>query len=206
MVDARGRILVARCGRRRFPTSVRRALADIEPGEPDGPAIDADWGEPGLTPAERVFGWNSARGARVPHRQSRPSGQRDSAARDRAPAAALRRRLRSGAFMPALRAHLDAHGFAQRRRCGRRRIGADARDAPRSRASVGALGRARRSRRTTGARPRSCRTSAGRCPTTASPTCSACRRSGCRTRIRRARSMRRTSTCWRRSRARASRS
>ena len=36
-----------------------RALADIVPGEPGGPAIDTDWGEPGLTPAERVFAWNT---------------------------------------------------------------------------------------------------------------------------------------------------
>ena len=40
--------------------SVRRALAGLEvEGGEDGPAIDADWGEPGLTPAERVFGWSS---------------------------------------------------------------------------------------------------------------------------------------------------
>ncbi|MEO7744214.1 MAG: peptidase dimerization domain-containing protein, partial [Usitatibacter sp.] len=40
--------------------TVRAALAGlvIEGGE-DGPDIDADWGEPGLTPAERVFGWCS---------------------------------------------------------------------------------------------------------------------------------------------------
>jgi acetylornithine deacetylase/succinyl-diaminopimelate desuccinylase-like protein len=40
--------------------SVKRALADCEPGGgDDAPEIDADWGEPGLTPAERVFGWSS---------------------------------------------------------------------------------------------------------------------------------------------------
>jgi acetylornithine deacetylase/succinyl-diaminopimelate desuccinylase-like protein len=42
------------------PDAVRRALADIcVGGDPDDPAIDAGWGEPGLTPAERVFGWNT---------------------------------------------------------------------------------------------------------------------------------------------------
>src|SRR4029077_13530478 len=59
MVDARGRILVTGLLPPPMPQSVRRALADIEPGERGGPAIDANWGEPGLTPAERVFGWNS---------------------------------------------------------------------------------------------------------------------------------------------------
>lgn len=43
-----------------FPASVRRALADCEVGaDGGGPDIDPNWGEPGLTPAERVFGWCS---------------------------------------------------------------------------------------------------------------------------------------------------
>jgi acetylornithine deacetylase/succinyl-diaminopimelate desuccinylase-like protein len=44
----------------RIPDNVRRVLAGLEvDGGPDGPAIDPGWGEPGLTPAERVFGWCS---------------------------------------------------------------------------------------------------------------------------------------------------
>ena len=40
--------------------SVKKALADCEPGGgDDAPEIDLDWGEPGLSPAERVFGWSS---------------------------------------------------------------------------------------------------------------------------------------------------
>ena len=40
--------------------SVRAALKGLEvDGGEDGPKVDADWGEPGLTPAERVFGWSS---------------------------------------------------------------------------------------------------------------------------------------------------
>jgi len=40
--------------------SVREALAGLEiDGGPDGPAVDRNWGEPDLTPAERVFGWSS---------------------------------------------------------------------------------------------------------------------------------------------------
>jgi acetylornithine deacetylase/succinyl-diaminopimelate desuccinylase-like protein len=43
-----------------LPPAVRRAVADCEiDGGPDGPVIDPDWGEPGLTPAEQVFGWCS---------------------------------------------------------------------------------------------------------------------------------------------------
>src|SRR5437763_7174139 len=59
MIDARGITLIDALRAPPIPESVRRARADIEPGEPGGPAIDAGWGEPGLTPAERVFGWNA---------------------------------------------------------------------------------------------------------------------------------------------------
>jgi acetylornithine deacetylase/succinyl-diaminopimelate desuccinylase-like protein len=39
---------------------VRAALAGLEVGGgPGDPEVDADWGEPGLTPAERVFAWNT---------------------------------------------------------------------------------------------------------------------------------------------------
>ncbi|APR39778.1 M20 family metallopeptidase [Paraburkholderia sp. SOS3] len=60
MVDAQGRILVEGLRPPPISASVRRALADIEVGGyPGEPAIDADYGEPTLTPTERVFGWNS---------------------------------------------------------------------------------------------------------------------------------------------------
>ncbi|MGH8704803.1 MAG: M20 family metallopeptidase [Burkholderiales bacterium] len=40
--------------------AVRAALVDLEvDGGPEAPKMDSDWGEPGLTPAERVFGWSS---------------------------------------------------------------------------------------------------------------------------------------------------
>ena len=59
IVDARGVILVPEL-RPDLPDSVRRALAGLElSGGEGGPAVDEGWGEPGLTPAERVYGWNS---------------------------------------------------------------------------------------------------------------------------------------------------
>jgi acetylornithine deacetylase/succinyl-diaminopimelate desuccinylase-like protein len=60
LADGRGRMLVEALKPPPIPASVRAALADIalEP-EVGGPTIDVDWGEPGLTPAERVFGWNT---------------------------------------------------------------------------------------------------------------------------------------------------
>jgi len=60
LVDVNGRILVE--GLRPPPVSsvVRAALADIQlGGDANAPQIDVDWGEPGLTPAERVLAWNA---------------------------------------------------------------------------------------------------------------------------------------------------
>ncbi len=60
LVDRDGKIVVE--GLRPPPISalVRAALADIELGGDDSsPEIDPTWGEPGLSPAERVIGWNA---------------------------------------------------------------------------------------------------------------------------------------------------
>ncbi|MEP7154419.1 MAG: M20 family metallopeptidase [Betaproteobacteria bacterium] len=61
ITDARGAIKVPEWRPANIPDTVREALKDCEPGggEGDAPDIDADWGEPGLSPAERVFGWSS---------------------------------------------------------------------------------------------------------------------------------------------------
>ncbi|ANS65231.1 peptidase M20 [Streptomyces lincolnensis] len=60
MVDARGRILVAGLRPPAIPAPVRAALAGLTVGGgPDDPRVDTDWGEPDLTPAERVFAWNT---------------------------------------------------------------------------------------------------------------------------------------------------
>ena len=54
IIDARGRVLARDILPRSIPTSVRAALADcVVEGSVDGPAIDAWWGEPGLSVAEK---------------------------------------------------------------------------------------------------------------------------------------------------------
>jgi len=112
MVDARGRILVDALRPAPISESVRRALASIEPGEPTGPAIDADWGEPGLTPAERVFGWNALEVLAF------RTGNPDRPVNAIPPRASAHLQLRFVAgcdwrgFVPAMRAHLDERGFA----------------------------------------------------------------------------------------------
>ncbi len=60
LVDARGRILVDALRPPPIPANVRAALAGLAVGGDAGdPEVDADWGEPGLTPAERLFAWNT---------------------------------------------------------------------------------------------------------------------------------------------------
>jgi acetylornithine deacetylase/succinyl-diaminopimelate desuccinylase-like protein len=60
LVDGRGAILVPGLRPPPIPAAVSAALATIPiGGGPDDPDVDADWGEPGLTPAERVIGWNT---------------------------------------------------------------------------------------------------------------------------------------------------
>ncbi|MDE2613043.1 MAG: M20 family metallopeptidase [Burkholderiales bacterium] len=60
MVDGRGRILVSALRAPPIPANVRAALAGIEFGGDAGdPEIDRDWGEPDLTPAERVIAGNT---------------------------------------------------------------------------------------------------------------------------------------------------
>lgn len=60
IIDRDGKVLVRDLVPERIPNSVRAALAHchVDGGE-DGPEINAWWGEPGLTAAEKVFGWNT---------------------------------------------------------------------------------------------------------------------------------------------------
>ena len=60
LVDGQGRIQVPGLRPPPIPANVRAALAGLEPGGgADDPAIDRDWGEPALTPIERVLAWNA---------------------------------------------------------------------------------------------------------------------------------------------------
>ena len=55
-----GAIQIAELKPSSVPTAVRKALAELPLETAEGePEIDPDWGEPGLSAAEKVFGWNS---------------------------------------------------------------------------------------------------------------------------------------------------
>ena len=58
--DGRGVIRVPGLRPPPIPANVRAALQGLRFGGDEGdPDIDADWGEPGLTPGERVIAWNT---------------------------------------------------------------------------------------------------------------------------------------------------
>jgi acetylornithine deacetylase/succinyl-diaminopimelate desuccinylase-like protein len=60
LVDQRGVIQVPALRPPPIPATVRAALQGLHfGGDPGDPEVDADWGEPGLTPTERVIAWNT---------------------------------------------------------------------------------------------------------------------------------------------------
>jgi acetylornithine deacetylase/succinyl-diaminopimelate desuccinylase-like protein len=60
MVDRHGRVMVDGLRPPAIGEATRRALAEVEVGDgPNDPALDLGWGEPGLSAAEQLFGWNT---------------------------------------------------------------------------------------------------------------------------------------------------
>lgn len=113
ITDARGTIQIPEW-RPPLPQSVRRVLQGVEvDGGDDGPTIDHDWGEPDLTPAERVFGWNSFEILAF------TTGTPDTPVNAIPGKARAHCQLRYvvgtdvNEIIPALRRHLDRHGFGQ---------------------------------------------------------------------------------------------
>lgn len=113
IVGPRGEIRIPELLPAALPASVKRALADVEPlSGPGDPEIDPTWGEPGFTPAEKVYAWNTfevlAMGAGDPGR-----------AQNAVPPSAIANcqiRFVVGSnpddFIPAIRRHLDRWCFS----------------------------------------------------------------------------------------------
>jgi acetylornithine deacetylase/succinyl-diaminopimelate desuccinylase-like protein len=112
VVSPNGEIQIPAWKPKHMLNSVRAALADCDvksgPGEP---AIDPEWGEPGLTAAEKVFGWCTFEILAM------TAGNPETPVNAVPPRAWVRGQIRftadvnPGDFVPALRRHLDTHGF-----------------------------------------------------------------------------------------------
>ncbi len=112
IVSPTGQIRIPQWVPKELPATVRRALADCEvDGGADGPVIEPGWGEPGLSPAERVFGWCSFEVLAF------KTGNPETPVNAIPPRAWARCQLRfvvgidPADILPALRRHLDRHGF-----------------------------------------------------------------------------------------------
>ncbi len=111
ITDRRGQIQIAEWRPDSLTDDVRAALDGMPVSGGDGPEVDLDWGEESQTPAERVYGWNSfavlAMTSGVPEA---PVNAISASAR-----ATCQLRYVVGTdqedIIPALRRHLDAHGF-----------------------------------------------------------------------------------------------
>ncbi|MEP3331503.1 M20 family metallopeptidase [Sedimentitalea sp.] len=111
ITDVRGQIQIKEWRPTSLTDDIRAALKDLPVSEGDGPEVNEDWGEEGLTPAERAYGWNSfavlAMTSGVP---DAPVNAISSSAR-----ATCQLRYVVGTepedILPALRRHLDRHGY-----------------------------------------------------------------------------------------------
>jgi acetylornithine deacetylase/succinyl-diaminopimelate desuccinylase-like protein len=114
IADARGQIKVPEWRPGTLTQSVRAALGELHVDAGEGaPKIDPDWGEEMLTPAERVFGWNSFEVLAF------KTGNPDAPMNAIPPTATAHCQLRFVVgtdpqdVIPALRRHLDGRGFGK---------------------------------------------------------------------------------------------
>lgn len=113
LISETGRIHVRGIVPDKIPESVRAALSRITlEAEEDGPELDDWWGEPGLSQSERVFGWTALEVLAM------SAGNPAQPVNAIPPRASARMQIRytvdtdPARFIPAIRAHLDAHGFS----------------------------------------------------------------------------------------------
>lgn len=113
ITDARGRIAVPEWRPDSLTDAVREALRGIPVAEGAEPHVDTEWGEPGLSPAERAFGWNSF--AVLAMKSGDPDAPVNAISGHARATCQLRFVVGTNAddILPALRRHLDRHGFAQ---------------------------------------------------------------------------------------------
>ena len=115
MMDRNGKILVRDwLPRNGVPAAVRGVLAGCEVGGGgEAATIDEGWGEPGLTAAEKIYGWNSL--IILAMVSGRPENPVNAVAPDARAHCQIRYTVDSDTdtFEAALRSHLDTHGLEQ---------------------------------------------------------------------------------------------
>jgi acetylornithine deacetylase/succinyl-diaminopimelate desuccinylase-like protein len=112
LTDARGQIAVPEWRPATLTDDIRDLLANIKiAGGPGSPTIDADWGEIGLSPEERVYGWNSF--AVLALELGDPAKAQNAIAPEARAICQLRYVVGTDPddVLPALRRHLDRHSF-----------------------------------------------------------------------------------------------
>lgn len=112
LADARGRILVPGLRPPAPPARLREALREVQiGGGADDPVLSPDWGEPGLSPAEQLVGWNTLEVLAL------GAGSATRPVNAIPPSAVAHCQLRFvvgtdwQGLARCLREHLDAHGF-----------------------------------------------------------------------------------------------
>ncbi|TQE99867.1 MAG: M20 family metallopeptidase [Spiribacter salinus] len=111
ITDKRGQIQIAEWRPDSLTPKVREALNGLPIDSADGPAINTDWGEEDLTPVERAYGWNSF--AILAMKSGVPEAPVNAISAHARAACQLRYVVGTDPedILPALRRHLDAHGF-----------------------------------------------------------------------------------------------
>lgn len=113
IIDQQGKIMVRDwLPRGGVPAAVRSVLDGCPVGGGgESASIDPDWGEPGLTPAEKIYGWNSF--IVLAMQSGRPENPVNAVAPDARAHCQIRYTVDSdpAGFEAALRRHLDANGF-----------------------------------------------------------------------------------------------
>jgi len=114
LVDGQGRLLVKELLPPPLDADLQAALAQLPIAqEADAPALTPGWGEPGLTPAERLIGWNTLEVLALDC--GNPQRPVNAIAAQASAHCQLRHvpGTRWQELADILRAHLDAHGFAE---------------------------------------------------------------------------------------------
>jgi len=114
MMDRHGKILVRDwLPQNGVPAAVRSVLAGCElGGGGDAATIDPGWGEPGLTSAEKIYGWNSL--IILAMTSGQPGAPVNAVAPDARAHCQIRYTVDTDpeTFAASLRRHLDTEGFA----------------------------------------------------------------------------------------------